>query len=59
MFSEGLLIGKRPFQDGAMPGKNYAFQRILPTSGYQNNYIRVGIQSVNPSIEPFCSLRFG
>ena len=25
-FSEGLLIGKRPFQDGAMPGKNYPFQ---------------------------------
>ena len=24
--------------------------------GYRNNYIRVGMQSVNPSIKPFCSL---
>ena len=32
MFNEGLLIGKRPFQDGAMPGKNCPFQGTLPTS---------------------------
>ena len=32
MFSVGLLIGKRPFQDGKMPGKNCPFQDTLPTS---------------------------
>ena len=32
MFSVGLLIGKRPFQDGAMLGKNCPFQGTMPTS---------------------------
>ena len=32
MFSKGLLIGKRPFQDGVMCGKNCPFQATLPTS---------------------------
>ena len=29
MFSEGLLIDKRPFQDGVMSGKNCSFQGTL------------------------------
>ena len=37
MFSVGLLIGKRPFQDGAMPEKNYPFQETLPKS-YEVHY---------------------
>ena len=32
MFSKGLLISKRPFQNGAMPEKNYPFQGTLSTS---------------------------
>ena len=32
MFSAGLLIGKRPFQDGVMSGKNCPFQGTLLTS---------------------------
>ena len=32
MFSEGLLIRKRLFQDGAMPKKYYSFHRTLPTN---------------------------
>ena len=33
-----------------------AAKKTIPR-GYRNNYIfRVGIQSVNPSIKPFCSL---
>ena len=32
MFSVSLLIGKRPFQDGAIPRKNCPFQGTLPTS---------------------------
>ena len=34
MFSEGLLIGKRPFQDGAKPGKKLFF------SGHISNKFR-------------------
>ena len=32
-----------------------AAKKTIPR-GYRNNYIRVGMQSVNPSIKPFCSL---
>ena len=32
MFSEGLVISKRPFQDGTMLEKNCPFQSTLPTS---------------------------
>ena len=32
-----------------------AVKKTIPC-GYRNNYIRVGMQSVNPSIKPFCSL---
>ena len=48
MFSEGLLISKRPFQDGAMSGKNCSLQSPLPTSP-EPTILQLNIESLNAS----------
>ena len=51
MFSVGLLIGKRPFQDGAMPGKNCPFQGTLPTSSEGPLFFKQDERSLLPRYE--------
>ena len=46
MFSKGLLIGKHPFQDGAMPGKNCPFQDTLPTSS-ENTILQLNMEGLD------------
>ena len=45
MFSESLLIGKRPFQDATNSGKNCPFYCILPTSSEDPLILQLNIKA--------------
>ena len=49
MFSECPLIGKRPFQDGAMPGKNYGFSGYIVNKFRRPNIFQLNIEGLTAS----------
>ena len=49
MFNEGLLIGKRPFQDEAMPGKNYPFQGHTAKKFRRTTILQLNIEGLAAS----------